>query len=152
MKGHNLKVETFHWIIQIGFYSFLLKQKSDKILQFFSNNAHPFWNRYLVCLGELLIHVKHAWFLCFYARGFGGSRLQLLKRVLKKCEKHRKTHVLEPLVNKIADLQSATLLKRDSISGAFLWILIQDIQRSKNRDLVSRLARKQEFDQRNCIF
>ena len=43
MRGHNLEVETFHWIIQIGFYSFLLKQKSDKILHsFFPAMRIPF--------------------------------------------------------------------------------------------------------------
>ena len=43
--------------------------------------------------------------------------------------------------NNIADLQPATSLQRDSDTGVFL-----------DKDLVSRLTRKQELDQRNFSF
>ena len=45
------KVEIFHWIIQTGFDSFPLKQKSDKIEQSLSTNPHPvsFLNSHRLC-------------------------------------------------------------------------------------------------------
>ena len=53
------------------------------------------------------------------------------------------TTVLESMFNTIADLQSGTLLKRESSTEVFFLSLIQDIPRRKNRDLVSGSARKQ---------
>ena len=54
---------------------------------------------------------------------------QLLADVLQNrcceefCNIHRETPVLESLFNKVAGLRSATLLKENSSTGAFLWIL-----------------------------
>ena len=54
--------------------------------------------------------------------------------------------------NSLENTCTGVSFNKDSGTGVFFWILIQDIQRRTNKDQVSRLARKQELGQRNCMF
>ena len=98
--------------------------KHDYTLPHFIQFKKNFCYRASVAASGRLHYFLSFLFLTFSISLFRSShrKCYMKKAVLKVLNLHRKTPMLESLFNKFQYWRSATLLKRDSNTGIFLWI------------------------------